>query len=324
MSIFPTSTFNEFAFYDFEPETGDMLNDVVKGLSSLPKRLSPKYFYDETGSTLFDQICTLPEYYVTRTEISLLRAHASEMAESVGKQSTLFELGSGSSLKIRMLLDALKPNTYIPMDISKQHLLNASEKIATDYPWLDVNAVCVDYSQYWDSPFTEAENKVAFFPGSSLGNFEPNQAKQLLTRIAQLLGQGGMLLIGIDLRKDISILEPAYNDAAGVTAAFNKNILSHINRELSANFNPTNFIHKAIWNDALSRIEMHLLSTSAQEYSVGEHTFYFGEGESIHTENSYKYSVDGFQALAKESGYTSENVWVDAQDLFSIHLFSVN
>ncbi|QJR79953.1 L-histidine N(alpha)-methyltransferase [Alteromonas pelagimontana] len=306
-------------FYDFEPDTGDLRSEVIAGLSSSPKYLPPKYFYDQRGSELFDQICELPEYYVTRTELGLLQRHGEEMAALAGKDAVLMELGSGSSMKIRTLLAALQPQAYVAMDISKDHLLGAATQLAEDFGWLEVHAVCVDYSQPWEFPYQKQGRRTAFFPGSSLGNFEPGAAKTLLSQIGDLVGRGGGLLIGIDLQKDVTVLEAAYNDAQGVTEAFNKNLLMRLNAELKANFDIDNFTHKALWNPAQNRIEMHLFSQIQQTIQIDGHKFNLAPGESIHTENSYKYTLKQFQTLASSAGFETLKVWTDDDDLFSVH-----
>lgn len=307
-------------FHDLHPTPADMRAEVLAGLALPQKRLSPKFFYDAEGSRLFDAICELPEYYPTRTEIGILRRHGAEMAARLGRESLLIELGSGSSLKIRTLLEALRPTVYMPVDISKEHLLQSAEALAAAFPGLDVHAVCADYSTAFVLPVDHHDHpRAAFFPGSSVGNFEPPAAGRFMARVGQILGPGGRLLIGVDLVKDTRRLEAAYNDADGVTAAFNLNLLARINRELGADFDLDGFRHQAFFNTELSRIEMHLLSTRAQRVSLAGRTFELAEGERIHTECSYKYRIDGFHALAAEAGFTAEQVWTDPEELFSVH-----
>ncbi len=307
-------------FYDLHPSLGDIRTDVLSTLSTMPKSLSPKYFYDQNGSRLFDQICELPEYYITRTEISLLEKYAGEVASLIGKDAILMELGSGSSVKIRTLLNALKPKAYVALDISKEHLIDAATNLAEEFDWLEVHAVCVDFSQPWQLPFQLEGKRTAFFPGSSLGNFTPHSASRLLKQIGHLIGTGGELLIGIDLKKDQSTLESAYNDAEGITAAFNKNLLLRLNRELQADFDTDAFHHESVWNDEQSRIEMHLFSDVDQTVNIAGEQFEFREGESIHTENSYKYSLEDFGNLASESGFSTIKSWQDDNQLFAIYL----
>lgn len=307
-------------FHDLHPTPADMRAEVLAGLALPQKRLSPKLFYDAEGSRLFDAICELPEYYPTRTEIGILRRHGAEMAERLGREALLIELGSGSSLKIRTLLEALRPAVYMPVDISKEHLLRSAQDLAAAFPGLDVHAVCADYSSAFVLPVDHHDHpRAAFFPGSSVGNFEPEAAARFMARVGQILGPGGRLLIGVDLIKDKHRLEAAYNDADGVTAAFNLNLLTRINRELGGDFDLDAFRHEAVFNAELSRVEMHLISTRSQQVQVAGETFAFSEGESIHTECSYKYRIDGFHALAAEAGFTAEQVWTDPDALFSVH-----
>ncbi len=313
-------------FHDLHPTPADMRADVLQGLALPQKRLAPKYFYDAHGSHLFDAICELAEYYPTRTEIDILRRHGAAMAERLGRDALLVELGSGSSLKIRVLLEALRPAVYMPVDISKDHLLQSAESLASTFPPLQVHAVCTDYSVPFKLPVDDhGHPRAAFFPGSSVGNFDPADAERFLRRIGDLLGPDGRLLVGVDLVKDHRVLEAAYNDADGVTADFNLNLLTRINRELDADFDRTGFRHHAWFNPELSRIEMHLISTREQQVSVAGQRFAFREGESIHTECSYKYSVEGFHGLARRAGFDPEQVWTDADaDSDQVPLFSVH
>ena len=307
-------------FYDYHPPLANLQQEVVSGLSQHPKTLSPKFFYDEMGSKLFDAITELPEYYPSRTEIKILQQHGDEMAELLGKGCLLLELGSGSSQKIRTLLDVLQPAAYVPMDISKEHLIDAASRLAIDYPELDIHASCADYSGDFELPYCpEKLPRAAFFPGSSIGNFEPTAAQNLLGRVAQLLGSGSRLLIGVDLEKQQDLLYAAYNDAQGVTAEFNLNVLRRINRELSADFELGNFSHEAVYNNDEHRVEMHLFSDCRQTVEIDKQFFDFAEGESIHTESSYKYTPERFQQLAKDAGYELEKTWIDEDSLFSVH-----
>jgi dimethylhistidine N-methyltransferase len=293
-------------------------------LSHERKRLPPKLFYDQRGSRLFDAITELPEYYPTRTEIQILRDHGAEMADRLGRDNVLIELGSGSSLKIQILLDALRPRVYVPVDISKAHLLESAQALAERFPALAIRAACADYSGPFELPLeSEWKELAAFFPGSSIGNFDPHEARAFLKRVARVLGPGGRLLIGVDLRKDRSILNAAYNDAQGVTAAFNLNLLARINRELGADFDLDAFGHRAFFDERESRIEMHLVSLADQRVRIGGHVFDFRRSESIHTENSYKYGIDDFQRLARAAGLVSEQVWTDEHALFSVHCLRV-
>jgi dimethylhistidine N-methyltransferase len=309
-----------FHFHDLHPATEDFHAQVIAGLSQQTKRLPPKFFYDERGSQLFDAITRLPEYYPTRTEIDLLQRHGADMAEMLGNDGLLFELGSGSDIKIRVLLDALQLQTYAPIDISREPLRLSAGAIAEDHPQLEVHAICTDYSKPIDLPGVfDDERRLAFFPGSSIGNFDPLQACNFLRRIAKLLGPDGRLLIGVDLKKAPARLHAAYNDRQGVTAQFNLNLLTRINRELDADFDLEAFRHMAFYNEKLGRIEMHLLAAEPQHVRVDGCCFDFMAGESIHTENSYKYSIEEFQALAAQAGLASLRVWQDDDALFSVH-----
>ena len=306
-------------FHDLHPARADMRAEVLAGLALPQKRIAPKFFYDAAGSRLFDAICRLPEYYPTRTEIAILREHGAEMARRLGRDALLVELGSGSSLKIRVLLEALRPAVYMPVDISRDHLLESARALAQTFPDLQVHAVCADYSVPFVLPVDVHDHpRAAFFPGSSVGNFEPAEAERFLRRVGDMLGREGRLLIGVDLVKNQQVLEAAYNDAAGTTAAFNLNLLRRINRELDGDFDLNAFRHDAFFNTELSRIEMHLISTRDQRVHVGGQSFGFREGESIHTECSYKYRTEGFHALARRAGFEPEQVWTDPDALFSV------
>jgi len=312
-------------FYDFHPALADFRAEVIDGLRARPKTLSPKFFYDKAGSELFDAITELPEYYPTRTEIGILEEHGQDMARLLGRDCLLLELGSGSSRKIRVLLDALQPSVYMPMDISREHLIGSAEALANDYPQLEVHAACADYSGDFEIPYGPAHlPRAAFFPGSSIGNFEPQAAAELLRRVAEHLGEGGCLLIGVDLKKDAQRLQRAYDDDAQVTAAFNLNLLRRINRELAGDFVLEQFRHRALYNADQGRIEMHLVSRIAQTVTVAGEAFDFEAGESIHTESSYKYSVEEFRQLARTAGYHDEQVWTDDEQLFSVHCLRVD
>lgn len=311
-------------FFDFHPTTADVRAEVLEGLSRPRKRLPPKLFYDQQGSRLFDAITELPEYYPTRTEIRILRDHGAAMADRLGRGCVLIELGSGSSLKIQTLLAALQPRVYIPIDISRAHLLESAQALAERFPELSIRAACADYSGPFELPLEpEWRDLAAFFPGSSIGNFDPDDARAFLKRVGRVLGPGGRLLIGVDLKKERAVLDAAYNDALGVTAAFNLNLLTRLNRELGADFEVDAFRHRAFFNEESSRIEMHLVSRGNQRVRVAGQVFDFRLGESIHTENSYKYGIEDFQRLARPAGFVSEQVWTDADDLFSVHCLRV-
>ena len=308
-------------FHDLHPTADDLAADVLTGFSRAQKAIPPKYFYDTAGSRLFDAITELPEYYPTRTETAMLREYADEIAHKAGTGHLLVEPGSGSCTKARILFEGLQPCAYVPMDISRDHLRSAAEEVAVEFPWLEVHAACTDFTRLMELPPSSPEGRrLAFFPGSSIGNFDPDAAIDFLRMVAGMVGPGGQLLIGVDLKKDKAVLEAAYNDAQGVTAAFNLNLLTRINRELGADFDLEKWRHRALYNEAQGRVEMHLVSRVAQQVTVQGQTFRFAGGETIHTENSYKYSVAEFRDLAARAGFTTDTVWVDADRLFSLHL----
>ena len=315
------NTRRQLELLDLHPEIENMTLEVCEGLKKQQKSLSPKYFYDERGSELFEAITRLDEYYPTRTELALFDAHLPEIAELVGAGSCVIEYGSGSSLKIRKLLDALSPLAYVPVDISRDYLLTNATVLAQDFPQLTVLPVCADFSQFIALPEQlGGMSPIGFFPGSSIGNFEPEQAKQFLGRVANTLGSGGHLLIGVDCKKDPAVLERAYNDAAGITAAFNLNALSHLNRVLGAEFQLDKFEHEALYNRDAGCIQMFLRSTAQQQVSIGGSVFAFDDGERLHTENSYKYSPDEFIRLAEDSGFGCEHHWQGADEYFGLYL----
>ncbi len=302
-----------------ERPTDHFQADVLDGLSRSRKRLPAKYFYDTAGSQLFDAITELPEYYPTRTELCILRARAGEMARQCGPQCLLIELGAGSLSKVRLLLDQLdRPAGYVPIDVSGDHLCAAAAALADDYPALEVVPVVADFSRDFALPSLPAARRVVYFPGSTIGNFDSLEADALLRRMARIVGPGGGLLLGVDLRKNVTVLERAYNDRAGVTAAFNRNLLVRINREFDADFDPAAFRHVAFYNRERSRIEMHLLSLAEQRVQIGEAVFEFRAGESIHTENSYKYDVAEFAGKAAECGLRLDATWTDARNYFAV------
>lgn len=319
MDIRTTSNLN---FYDQHPKPADFFAEVIDGLNKTQKSIPPKYFYDKTGSRLFDAICDLPEYYPTRTEINILKKNSDEIANYVGVGCLLVEPGSGSSHKVRFLLDDLRPHAYIPMEISRDHLWQSAEDLGNDYPWLDVHATCADFTSTICLPYSpEGVRKVVFFPGSTIGNFEPDEATHFLRKLAGLVGSNGGLLIGVDLKKSKDVLHAAYDDEQGVTAAFNVNLLKRINRELGADFKTENFCHQSFYNERLGRIELHLVSQCDHTVSINGERFSFAAGESIHTENSYKYTIEEFQDLANKAGFKPQAVWMDDDSLFSVHYF---
>lgn len=314
------NTLAKLRLHDLAPEQEDFRSAVLEGLAKPHKSLPCKFFYDDVGSALFDRICELPEYYPTRTEIGILTAAAPEIAVLAGRGGVLVEYGSGSSLKTRLLLDALAPDAYMPIDISRQHMIGACHSLAGDYPALHVMAVCADYTRPFVLPRMArgGQRRLAFFPGSSIGNFTPLEALRFLKNVAQQLATGDGLLIGLDLKKDPAILNAAYNDAAGVTAAFNLNLLARCNRELDSDFDLGAFAHRAFYNAAVGRIEMHLESLRAQSVQMAGRTFAFTLGETIHTENSYKYQPDEFRHLATQAGFEPLRTWTDAAELFGV------
>ncbi len=311
---------------DYQPKSASFREEVLHGLQQPGKQLPAKFLYDERGAQLFDQICHLDEYYPTRTEHAIMRHHVAEMAALLGPGCLLIEYGSGSSTKTRLLLDALEePAGYVPIDISREQLLDAANQIAARYPRLEVLPVCADYTAYYEVPLPEqlVARRVVYYPGSTIGNFDPDQAHQFLQFIAAVCGRNGGLLIGVDLKKDPVTLHGAYNDAAGVTAAFNLNLLVRINHELGADFQLDRFRHYACYNPGAGRIEMHLVSLSDQSVHLDEVEIRFNRGESVWTESSYKYNVDEFARLAAGAGFTVERVWLDPAQLFSVQYLTV-
>ena len=317
------NTLAKLRLHDLAPPQDDFLAAVLDGLGRARKTLPCKFFYDEAGSALFDAICDTPEYYPTRTELGILTAAADEIADLAGRGGVLVEYGSGSSRKTRLLLDALAPALYMPIDISREHMLAACRELAAAYPALHLMAVCADYTRPLRLPVVArgGQKRLAFFPGSSIGNFAPLEALRFLKNVAQQLAADDGFLIGVDLKKDPAILNAAYNDAAGVTAAFNLNLLARCNAELGADFDLGAFAHQAFYNEAAGRIEMHIRSKRAQTVDLGGRQFAFAAGETIHTENSYKYASDEFRLLATQAGFLPQQCWTDEEHLFSVHLF---
>jgi len=309
----------DFDFHDLAPEAADLRQAVLEGLASRPRAIAPKFFYDREGSRLFDAICRLPEYYPTRTEQNILQTHRREIAAACGQKRWLLEPGSGSCEKVRLLLDDLQPCGYVPIDISGDYLHGVAAKLAAERPELPVRACCADFTAGVSLPWKLEGRRLVFYPGSSIGNFEPAQAVSVLAHMAGLAGSGGGLLIGVDIKKDPRILEAAYDDTAGVTAAFNRNLLARINRELGADFNLEAFGHRAVYDADLGRVEMHLVSDKDQTVRLGEQRFSFRKGDAIHTENAYKYEIGEFGELARAAGLKQEQVWTDPERLFSVH-----
>jgi len=298
---------------------------VLQGLQDARKELPSKYFYDDVGSQLFEQICELDEYYLTRTELAIMQAHMQEIVSLLGPHCLLIEYGSGNSTKVCMLLDALQePAGYVPIDIAKDQLLRSAAALATAYPALEMLPVCADYTSDFalPSPAKPVSQRIAYFPGSTIGNFDREPATRFLQQIAKAC-QGGGLLIGVDLKKDFNILHRAYNDSQGVTAQFNKHLLVRMNQELDANFQLHQFGHYAFYNPGQSRIEMHLVSLKNQTVRIGESEIAFKLGESIWTESSYKYTLEEFAQLAATAGFAVEQVWTDPRQLFSVQYLKV-
>jgi|TARA_X000000950_G_scaffold172219_1_gene209776 L-histidine N-alpha-methyltransferase len=301
----------------------DFLNDVIEGLSQNPKTLKPKYFYDNRGAQLFTEICTTPEYYPTRTEIKILNQNAEDIASQIGDNTALIEYGSGALEKIKILLDFLnEPVGLIPVDISEDQLFESAKNLENLYPDLEILPVAADFTKPIPIPeFSHPPKRfVAFFPGSTIGNFEPDLAIQFLEGVTKTIGLDGLLLIGFDLKKDIETLLAAYDDQRGITSSFNKNLLSRINDELGGNFNLDTFEHVARYNENKGRIEMHLKSTTEQTVLINKELFEFLEGETIHTENCYKFTKESFTAMSSKAGLYPVKTWTDDQNLFAVML----
>ena len=301
--------------------------DVLAGLTSHPKRLPPKYFYDAEGSRLFERITELPEYYPTRCEIKILRDHAADIAQLIPQGAALIEFGSGSSKKARIVLGAAanRLSAYVPVDICRSMIEQEAAELRPDFPQVKVLPVCADITQVFPLP-AEAKSapvRVGFFPGSTIGNFEPHEAAAFLRNAAKILGRNARLIVGVDLIKPAEVLHAAYNDKQRVTAKFNLNLLTRINRELGGNFKLACFEHHAFYNRERHRIEMHLASLKRQKVKVAGDTIDFRAGETIHTENSYKYSVESLAALARGAGWRPLKAWTDARKYFSIQAFEL-
>lgn len=308
------------------PTLAEFRADVLRGLGQPVKELPCKYFYDAAGSALFERITELEEYYPTRTELAIMRRHVAEMAGLLGPRCLLVEYGSGSSTKTRLLLDRLlDPAGYVPIDVSGEYLFRSARALAGAYPRLEVLPLCADFTRPVElpAPRVRPARRVVYFPGSTIGNFTPAETVALLRQTAALCGRGGGLLLGADLQKDRRVLEDAYNDRLGVTAAFNLNLLARINRELGADFALDQFCHRAIYNEADGRIEMHLDSRRAQRVRVAGMEFAFAAGESIRTEYSYKYRLRDLHDLAAAAGFEVERFWTDEREYFSVHYLTV-
>lgn len=302
----------------------DALSEITAGLSQSPKMISPKYFYDERGSELFARICELPEYYLTRTEIGIMQSRMAEISERIGQRVRVIEYGIGSGLKTRILLEGLDdPVAFIPIDISAEHLAESCRELAQIFPQMQILPVAADFTRPVPIPGTKRKptRNLVYFPGSTIGNFEPGAALELLRVMHQEAGPGGALLIGTDLKKDPQIIERAYNDSLGVTAAFNLNVLRHLNREFDSDFDLEAYGHNAVYDEQSGRVEMQLVSQEDQQVSLGQHDFSFAKGEKIITEYCHKFSQEDFRELALEAGFRHVNSWMDSNHWFSIQLY---
>ena len=310
---------------DLEPSNGNILTEVLVGLSKSQKTIPAKYLYDEKGSEIFEVICRLPEYYLTRAENEILQKYSSEISELIGEGPVIIEPGSGSGEKVRGLIEKIKGAiTYVPIEISKNILLRMTSELHERFPDLRVIPICADFTLGMDFPLSidaYAGKKVVFFPGSTIGNFDPEDALAFLKSVTKLIGPNGGLLIGVDLKKNKSVYELAYDDPQGVTAAFNLNLLERLNREVNASFDLINFDHHACYNEVLGRVEMHLRSRVSQLVKVNESIFRFREGETIHTENSYKYTVEEFCELCAKANLKLVKNWKDSNNLFCTYYF---
>ena len=313
----------EFEFFDRQPVASNMLEDVLIGLGSTPRKLAPKYFYNEAGSELFQQITELPEYYPTRTERAVMDASAEQLSALIPDGACVVEFGGGSADKLRRLLAIANPTAVVPIDISRDFLLAEARALHRDFPGLNVYPCCADFTTPVELPEPiEDLPKLAFFPGSSIGNFTPLAAEVFLAQVARAVGSGGQLLIGVDRRKDKAVLEAAYDDAAGLTARFNRNLLAHINVELGATFDLSAFTHRAAYDVDAGRIDMYLVSQRPQTVHIGEHRFDFAKDEAIHTESSFKYDIAEFHALAERAGFDAVETFSDERGWFSVYLLA--
>lgn len=307
------------------PDLAEEGREILSGLLDAQKHISPKYFYDERGSDLFDRICALPEYYPTRTELSIMDAHLEEISKLVGPRAAVIEFGAGSNIKVRQLLDALDaPVAYVPVEISAEYLVKQAEDLARDYPGVHIQPVFADFTQPFELPRHPLmpQRNLVFFPGSTIGNFTRAEAEDLLGVMRAEAKDGGALLIGVDLKKDPAIVRAAYNDGEGVTAEFNLNVLRRLNRELGATFDLDAFRHEAVYDEAMGRIEMRLISLADQVVTVAGRAVAFRRGEHILTEYSHKYSIDEFQAVARRAGFEPVRTWTDERGLFSVHFMT--
>ena len=301
------------------------ISEIVDGLSAPQKQVSPKYFYDERGSQLFDEITKLPEYYLTNTELGIMRDNIAEIVEMVGQQASLIEFGSGSSMKTRVLLKHLSElAAYVPVDISNEHLHASADEIRSEFPHIDVLPVVADFTKQFKlpTPLVMPVRNVVYFPGSTIGNFEHDMAMELLRVMHHEAGKDGALLIGVDLQKDPQLIENAYNDSAGITAEFNLNMLEHLNRDYGANFNVDEFVHSANYDPDEGRVVIELISQTDQKFEIADREFNIADGETILTEYSHKYTLSGFETMANEAGFSVEKVWTDKDNLFSVQFLT--
>lgn len=316
----------EIEFLDLGPKDNSLLKEVLTGLSKSQKMIHPKFLYDKKGSEIFERICCVRDYYPTRTEKNILSSHAKEMAALIGPRALIIEPGAGAGEKVRSLLPELEaPVGYVPVEISREILLRMTAELHEEFPSLPVVPVCADFTQDFEFPLTvgqaSADKKVIFFPGSTIGNLAPEEAVSFLKKCSRMVGPGGGLLIGVDVKKEKEIFEKAYDDSEGITAEFNLNLLARLNREADATFNLDNFKHKAVYNEELGRVEMHLVSLASQLVKVNQTIFRFREGESIHTESSYKYSTAEFSELAAKARFELKQCWMDEEKLFCVYYF---
>jgi len=312
---------SQVTYHDHKPKQLTLYDAVINGFSQSRKSIPPKFFYDKRGSSLFDKICSQPEYYLSNIERKLLKKIQYEIARYVGKGRVVIEPGAGNLSKIRLLLNQLQPDAYVPMDISGEYLREASKELANDYPWLSIHATCVDFTHSMPLPeVTSDAPRLVFFPGSSLGNFNKEEALAFLTMVRETIGEDGMFLIGVDTKKSHEVLNAAYNDEAGVTAEFNLNLLHRLKNELDAEIELNQFDHHAFYNKKEGRIEMHLVCQNDHKVRIDEYDFHFKAGESVHTENSYKYSPDEFLTLSRKTGLGLVNYWLAEDELFALYL----
>ena len=311
---------DKVVFRNEHPDLSHSREEILAGLQTTQKTVNPKWFYDEYGSQLFDQITRLPEYYPTRTEVAILTENREQISARCGHGCLFIEPGSGSSEKVRILLDTLQPAAYVPMDISADFLQSAALELGGEYPWLDIYAVCADFNQGWSFlDALPAGKRVVFYPGSTIGNLEPKLAAEFLIRVRDMMGENGGALVGVDTHKSTDRLNAAYNDSQGVTAKFNLNVLRRLNEVMNAEFEEDSFRHHAFYNTEVRRIEMHLVSEREQSVRCNGGTVEFALGESLHTESSYKYTPQSFAALVEAAGLKLAQSWMDADELFSVH-----